>query len=292
MKLSGLPWIDALQACERAQRPCVLITVLGARGSTPRDSGSKMVVENGIVHGSIGGGELEHRAQRRARELLAGGDNAQCLENVPLGEKLGQCCGGSATLLFECFATARPALLLFGAGHVGRALAPLLATLPLRVTWVDTRVDAFPDPVPAGIHCQLADDPLDPVRAAAAATLYLVMTHQHPLDFAIVEAVLARGDAGFLGVIGSRSKWRRFRWRLEQRGYTAAQLDRVHCPVGLAAVPGKLPAEIAVSVAAQLIAHCHAVRAAPRVDIPGWKAVSRLVAESGAGSLLSDEQNV
>ncbi|MNP06306.1 hypothetical protein D3C76_982820 [compost metagenome] len=84
------------------------------------------------------------------------------------------------------------------------------------------------------------------------------MTHNHPLDYALAEAVLKRGDAGYLGMIGSQTKARRFRMRLEQRGYPAEAIASLHCPIGLAEVPGKRPLEVAISIAGQVIAHYHA----------------------------------
>jgi xanthine dehydrogenase accessory factor len=289
---SARHWGEAVSACVAAGEAYVLVTLLGTRGSTPRDSGSKMVITATACHGSIGGGELEYRAQARALALLEAGVDVQRLENVPLGEKLGQCCGGSTSLLFECFCAARLPVLLFGAGHVGRALAPLLATLPLRLTWIDSRAEAFPAALPAAVECRVVDELLDLLCTAPAGSAVLIMTHQHPLDFALTEAALRRGDASYIGLIGSHSKWRRFRLRLAQRGYSEAQLAAVHCPVGLPAVPGKLPAEIAVAVAAQLIAHYHALRGeAETASGPSWKAQQQLLGQTGVLAQLMDTDN-
>ena len=272
--MHGGHWCDWVRERESRGEAYVIATILGARGSTPRDSGTKMVVGAADFAGTIGGGELEYRAQARARELLAAGIAGQHLENYPLGEKLGQCCGGSASLLFECFVPDQPSVYLFGAGHVGRALAPLLAALPLRTHWVDARSDEFPAQLPEGVTTIRDEDPVRAVTGAPADSYFLIMTHQHPLDFALLEAVLRRGDAAYVGVIGSQSKARRFRLRLQHRGFDADTIARVHCPIGDPAVPGKQPAEIAVSVAAQLIAHYHARRGeVARAPGPSWKQV-------------------
>jgi xanthine dehydrogenase accessory factor len=265
-------WSERVAACERAGTPCVIVTVLGARGSTPRDAGTKMVVEPGVFTGTIGGGELEFRALARARELLGDAANGQRVEHFPLGEKLGQCCGGSVSLLFEVCVPDHLPVYLFGAGHVGRALAPILAALPLRLTWIDERADAFPPAVPEGVAVARDVDPVGIVATAPAGTAFVIMTHNHPLDYALAEAALRRSDAGFVGVIGSGSKARRFRLRLAHRGLPQARIDDLACPIGLAGVPGKQPAEIAVAVAGQLIAHYHASRPErPRNRGPGWK---------------------
>lgn len=278
-------WSDAVAACESAGLPYVIVTILGARGSTPRNSGTKMVVDRDGFAGTIGGGELEHRALQHARTLLLEGAPAQHVENFPLGEKLGQCCGGSVSLLFEAYAPQRLPTLLFGAGHVGRALAPLLASLPLDVQWIDERDAEFPEHRPARVNVQCDVDPLEVLEKAPVGAAYVIMTHNHPLDYALTEAALRRGDASFIGVIGSNSKARRFRLRLAHRGFAEEQIAAVHCPVGLREVPGKQPAEIAIAVAAQLITHYHSL--APGEDAvpgPSWKTLSAKLTDTAPGT--------
>ncbi|MBD9514812.1 xanthine dehydrogenase accessory protein XdhC [Pseudomonas sp. PDM22] len=250
-------WMEAIARLRDSAEPYVLITVIGVQGSTPRESGSKMLVTAGEAFDTIGGGHLEFAAIEHARQLLLAGKNSQALEHFPLGARLGQCCGGRASLLFECFAARGPQVVLFGAGHVGRALAPLLAGLPLRLEWVDSRAAEFPQTVPEGVRMRLLEEPEDAVHEAPPSSYFLVMTHNHPLDYAIAEAVLKRGDAGFLGMIGSRTKARRFQMRLEQHGYPQEVIAQMHCPIGLSEVPGKRPLEVAISVAAQVIARYH-----------------------------------
>ena len=272
-------WSETVRRCEERAEPYVIITVLGARGSTPRDSGTKMVVTVTDRVGTIGGGELEHRAVARATVMLTTGDTSQWVENYPLGEKLGQCCGGSTSLLFECFVPKVPTVLLFGAGHVGRALAPILAALPLRVRWVDQRSDEFPPVAPPNIRLHVDDDPLAVLASAPAAAYFVIMTHNHPLDYRLAEAALSRADAAYVGVIGSDSKARRFRLRLAHRGFGDADIAALHCPIGDDRVPGKEPAEIAVSVAAQLIAHYHSRSGDEnRGAGPGWKQLQATLA--------------
>jgi xanthine dehydrogenase accessory factor len=279
---SDAHWSEWVREYESCATPYVIVTILGARGSTPRDSGTKMVVSGTAFHGTIGGGVLEHQALLRAREMLSEGAAGQWVENYPLGEKLGQCCGGSTSLLFESFIPNDVPVFLFGAGHVGRALAPLLAALPMRVCWVDTRVQEFPESLPLGVRAEHPEDPLDIVAAAPNGSYFLIMTHQHPLDYALMERALRRDDAAYIGVIGSSSKARRFRLRLEHRGYAEGAIRSIHCPIGSADVPGKRPAEIAVSVAAELIAHYHARRDPPVASPgPGWKTLREHLARSG-----------
>jgi len=145
-------------------------------------------------------------------------------------------------------------LWLFGAGHVGRALAKVLAELPFEVTWLDSRFDGFPEDMPGGVRNVVAPRLADKVDDAPPAALFLVLTHSHQLDLEICDRVLGRGDFGFLGLIGSATKKARFLNALKGKGHTAAALERLVCPIGLAQVPGKQPMAIAISTAAQLLA--------------------------------------
>jgi xanthine dehydrogenase accessory factor len=147
----------------------------------------------------------------------------------------------------------RAHLLLFGAGHVGTAIVRALAHLPCHVTWVDQRDDMFPSRVPANVSVEACDQPEALVDAAPANASYLVMTHSHALDQRLTEAIMARADVGWFGLIGSKTKRRQFEHRLLARGVDAARIDTMVCPIGLAGIANKAPAVIAASVCAQLL---------------------------------------
>ncbi len=253
-------------------RPAVLVEVEQARGSVPRDAGTRMLVAAEAVAGSIGGGHLELQAIEQAREQLTGPPGPAVRREVVLGPALGQCCGGALRLRFErlveahlgAWPAAAPlfALQLHGAGHVGRAIARLLAGLDVAVDWIDEREAEFPASLPGA--CGSADWPahirrlaVDAVEAEVAQAqpggFYLVLTHSHALDLRIVEAILRRGDFAYLGLIGSATKRARFVHRLEQRGLAADLLARLVCPIGVPGIPGKEPEVIAVAVVAQLL---------------------------------------
>jgi xanthine dehydrogenase accessory factor len=155
----------------------------------------------------------------------------------------------ATTDLVERLQPALTPLWLFGAGHVGSALVPVLAALPFRVTWVDGREAAFPAAVPATVSMLWSDAPEAEVAAAPPAAFYLVMTHSHDLDYAIVRAILER-DFAWAGLIGSATKRRRFAQRLARQGVLG--FTRFTCPIGIAGIESKLPGAIAVAVAAQL----------------------------------------
>jgi xanthine dehydrogenase accessory factor len=157
------------------------------------------------------------------------------------------------TWWIETIREASRPLMLFGAGHVGQAVASALAPLPFSVRWIDSREGVFPGGLPASIRAVRADDPAAEVARADADCIYVVMTHSHQLDEDICLQVLRRGDFAWLGLIGSATKRRRFVHRLEQRGAEPAALERLVCPIGLAGIRGKQPATIALSLAAQLM---------------------------------------
>lgn len=355
-------WFRILLACRRDAESAVLVTVASARGSVPREPGTRMVVTARRQHGTIGGGHLELQAVGIARDLLAGGSIA-ALRRFSLGASLGQCCGGLVNLMFEavppsasqaCWldaverhrrdgepcmlvsgagrasalgalvvsagachgtlgdpdtdAAARalalrmlaegaatrlapltaggplylcaPAqgpvgdIVLFGAGHVGQALVRILAGLSCRITWVDERAECFPAEVPSNVRIEVSDAPPAEVAAARPGSLFLVMTHSHPLDQALAEAILRRGDYGYFGLIGSMPKRRQFERRLAARGIAPDALARMVCPIGIPGIVSKEPAAIAVAVAAQLL---------PLLE--RWPAASAGVAPAAADAL-------
>lgn len=245
-------WIAVLHQLREKRQSCVLITVLNERGSVPRNSGSKMVVTPDETFLTIGGGHLEYLCTAQARDMLQKGQQSPHSEEFSLGARLGQCCGGMTTILFEPLLQAQPMVQVYGAGHVGQAVVSLLATLPCHISWIDSRPHQFTN-VPPGVNVMQPDDPLDCVALASPDSYFIVMTHHHPLDLALCEAILKRGDFRYAGVIGSQTKAQRFRYRLEGKNIADDQLARLRCPMGLPDVKGKLPAEIAVAIAGEII---------------------------------------
>jgi xanthine dehydrogenase accessory factor len=251
----------------QAGTPAVLVQVGDTRGSVPREAGTRMLVSAHEVAGTVGGGHLELQAIGVARDMLACGDTVPQSVHYPLGPALGQCCGGTMTLCFERLSDAHLVqwprvapmfhLQLYGAGHVGRAIARLLADLPVQVDWLDERQKEFPLSLGAGwpphIRPLAGEGIEDEVKQAPAGACYLVMTHRHDLDLRITEAVLRRGDFRWFGLIGSRTKKQRFVHRLLERGVSSAAIDRMVCPVGVPGIGGKEPEVIAVAVVAQLL---------------------------------------
>jgi xanthine dehydrogenase accessory factor len=293
-----------------------LISVVGAAGSVPRESGARIVLRpDGGFYGSIGGGRLEYEAIDEARAALAAGRGKARFRDWPLGPNLGQCCGGLVKTLTETFdaddlatvqrfqeaekagafetvsrvddagriirvlavpgaaggqmETAMPtfgkmpfrerfgevtsSVLLFGAGHVGRAVVLALAPLPFTVRWIDSRPDQFPQLVPQNVAPVWTDAATLELTQAPRDALVVVMTHSHALDFDITVAALRRRTFDFVGLIGSETKRARFASFARQMGVGESELDRLVCPIGITEIKGKEPAVIAAALAAQLL---------------------------------------
>ena len=247
-------WIRALAELDSQGTPGILITVIEERGSTPRNAGAKMVVTTDAQFDTIGGGHLEYKVIKLARQMLEDNQHEPRLERFSLGASLGQCCGGATTVLLEPMGTDVKEIAVFGAGHVGQALIPVLASLPCRIRWIDQREDIFPEHIPQGVTKIVNEFPVDEVEDLPTNSYFIVMTHNHQLDQQLSEKILARDDFSYFGLIGSATKRKKFEHRLTAKGFSRKQLDKMTCPMGIPEVKGKLPAEIAVAVAAEFIA--------------------------------------
>jgi xanthine dehydrogenase accessory factor len=318
----------ALQRVE-ANEPTALVTVVEALGSTPRESGARMLVGEAWLSGTIGGGNLEWLATDQARRLLRQGERDYAVQDYPLGPLLSQCCGGRVRLLLErvdqdslewlgaadqalrdgrAFALEtefgtrgltrtvvfaedqwtgwlptspirlisrsgdadrraipqagdklverieayRPTVTVFGAGHVGLALARSFAPLPFRLAMFDIRPEA------ARPEVKVLDEAALVAQAGQPADFVLIMTHSHELDYRLTYAALGAGG-GYVGLIGSATKRARFLSRLRGDGVAETDIARLVCPIGLATLKSKAPEVIAVSVAADLLQRIEAV---------------------------------
>lgn len=257
----SLEWIEKLSELRRQRKPCAVVVVTGVRGSGPRDAGARMVVADGrLAWGTIGGGNLEKLAIEHATDLIGRGERASESVAYPLSERAGQCCGGEVTLFFETYPWSRRRVTIFGAGHVAQALGGLAPWLCADVVLVDGRsVEELQPPLPSERPYEVSfiDAPEGEVDALPDGSLVVVMTHSHALDLEIVIRALKHGKLAYIGLIGSERKWARFRARLEQRGFSADQIARVRCPIGVGARgavgSSKEPTAIALATAAELL---------------------------------------
>ncbi len=259
--------LDGFLAKLVTQSAC-LVTVHATRGSVPREQGAWMAVFADEVMGTVGGGQLEFQAIAQARSQLNEALPSTSFRYA-LGPNLGQCCGGEVHLMFELVrqlhidelrarlkVALRP-VALFGGGHVGKALVQVLANLPFDVTWIDSRDEIFPPGLPAQVRCEHSDPVQAAVAVLGAGSQVVIMSFSHAEDLDVVAACLLRqrgkGDLAFIGLIGSKTKWARFRHQLEARGFSQEELSLVTCPIGVDGITSKLPEVIAVAVAAQLL---------------------------------------
>ena len=302
--LSAESWLCQVLDYLRHGTQCVLVTIVEAKGSTPRNVGAQMIVAVDGIWQTIGGGALEFDLMARARAMLinsGSGAWSRELVRVTLGPDMGQCCGGSLSLLLEKFRPSEEPLLksiaaaadvksrlvhpfvdsislrlaesfeqsnqsqivlpidyrqvplfIYGAGHVGRAVAPKLLGLSFDIFLVDVAASRFPANDDNAVSHVVAKQPEIIAARAPADSAHLVMTHDHALDEAICFAILSREEFGFLGLIGSKTKKTRFFRRFRRAGIAPQMLERVVCPIGIAEINGKAPNMVAVSVAAQL----------------------------------------
>lgn len=268
-----MDWVAAVERLRRDRRAGVLVTLVTVRGHSPREAGAKMVVAAEGSWGSIGGGNLEATAVERARTMLTRPTGIPELFTLALNDRAPvehgqQCCGGEVTVLLEPLAVV-PAVAVFGIGHVGLELARILARHDLELHLVDSRAGqlaprrlaVLDDPV-ARVHVHHAPVPELVLGEVPRGTHVLVMTHDHAEDAALCDAALRCAHLGSIGLIGSSAKWRRFEQRLAAEGHSAADLARIHTPIGLPGITGKDPATVAVSIAAELVRVFEAERAA------------------------------
>ena len=284
-------------------RTCVMVSVVSTEGSTPREVGARMIVTPEGFHGTIGGGTLEWKALAAAQAML-GKPPAVTTMVQSLGPDLGQCCGGRVRLAFESFdqtnldsvqefaareergpydisnriagipltehfGERRRDVIIFGAGHVGRALMLALAPLPYNVTLADPRSDQLPRAVPTNVSAT-ADDPVALASAAPEGAFVFIMSHSHTLDLAISDAALRNPRIARTALIGSATKRARFERRLREAGVDATRISALICPIGIAGIRSKHPSEIAASVAAQIIILDEELRAG-RDEAPSLK---------------------
>jgi xanthine dehydrogenase accessory factor len=240
-----------------AGREFALATVVATGGSSPRGIASKMLIlPDGETSGSVGGGRLEKFVLADAAEALASGKSIlkqYRLETEHEGG-IGMICGGNVDVFIEVHPAART-LLICGGGHVGLALSHAAAQAGLPVTVIDPR-EEYADPArfPAGTRVIHANpESMEAASAVNENTYAIITTHTHELDFAALRNLLRRG-AAYVGMIGSRRKIKTIMTKLKEEGFEDGELAQVHTPIGID-IGAETPAEIAVSILAEIIRH-------------------------------------
>ncbi len=248
-------------------KQAALVRMVSVRGSSPREEGTWMLVAEGACYGTVGGGHLEYMAIDEARVLLAKPGETKLLD-VPLGPEIGQCCGGRVKLtiaqvddttraeLIQAEVAERqayPDVYLFGAGHVGRALCDAFALLPVHPIVVDSRAEEM------ALISDTTDKLLTPVpedvaRKAAPGSVFIILTHDHSLDFLIACEALVRGDAAYVGMIGSHTKRATFESWCRKSSEVKVDPSKLVCPIGARESKDKRPEVIAAFVVAEVMA--------------------------------------
>jgi xanthine dehydrogenase accessory factor len=250
---------EQLVTLERAGTAFVLVTLVQSLGSTPQDTGAKMLVTTGGLHaGTVGGGRVEAQAIAVAQEMLAKAGPAAArprFESWTLKKDVGMTCGGAVKLYFEPHPAGGAAwtIAIFGAGHIAQALLPVLTPLPCAIQVFDQR-SAWLERLPHARNVSVAqhEDLAAVVDTLPDDAFVLCMTQGHKTDRPILLRALTTRKFPFLGVIGSDAKAAVLRRELVAEGLSAEQAAQFHCPVGLDFGTNH-PHEIALSIAAQLL---------------------------------------
>lgn len=234
-------------------------------GSSPRNSDTEMFISETDTLGTIGGGQLEYLVINHSKKMLAENIKKDILK-ISLGPEIGQCCGGKVEVslleMYEkdkCLALNRfdkkdknlPHVYVMGAGHVGRALALQLQHLPVRCVLIDSRVDELAK-CSADVETRLSAIPEEDIKSAPRGSAYVILTHDHALDFILCGAALDRHDAKYVGMIGSKTKKVKFK-KWYQVNYDNKLIRDFICPIGNVKNQDKRPSIIASSVTAEVI---------------------------------------
>ena len=250
-------WIQQLRRTQNDCRSTAQSITMATRCEGNSDVGRLLQID-GTATGSLGSDLADREAKRQLRQLPAG--------STALINAIDGVAGG---VLLESLALPAPAVVLFGAGHVGTALVKTLAPLHIAIDWVDNRPGIFPESLPPLVRAIATRSPEAQVTKAVPMSCFLVMTHQHPLDFRLIVAIFRRGDFAFCGLIGSASKRLRAERQLRNAGIGAAIVSqRLTCPIGIGDIRSKQPAAIAITVAAQLLQVRESLETASQAEPP------------------------
>lgn len=251
--------IALMRELREARKPFVLATLVASRGHSPQNVGAKLVVtETGLAGGTIGGGKVEARAITEAQAMLAvaGADPKEpeaVLRRWNLQRDVGMSCGGEVEIFFECFGVRDWTIAVCGAGHVAQKLVPLLLTMDCRVVCIDPRADWLAKLPDAERLTKIETEDMASAAAALSShAFFALMTQGHGYDLPILTRILTERMPPFIGVIGSAAKASTLRRELHEAKVSADRIERLRCPLGLG-IGANDPAEIAVSVAAQLL---------------------------------------
>ena len=273
---NGKPeWVAAAAENEQNNTRTLLVSRTPPTSFPHSPCTGKMLFTTSSATGTLGDNNLDELASAKAATLLSSPRTGETVLLHSLVETQSTLPDTTDVLLYEEISPCDFQIVLFGAGHVGRALVNALTeATACRITWVDSRAGQFPDNLPYNVEPRLTDDPAGEAAGLSDGAYCLVMTHSHELDQDLCEALLQRNGFAFLGLIGSATKRRRFIHRLKDKGMDDEQLARLTCPIGIPGIEAKEPGVIALAVAAQLLKIKSADDADRSPDKSALKAVS------------------
>ena len=228
-----------------------VVTMVDGKGSTPQDTGSRMIISaDDLLFGTIGGGKIEAHCIKTARELLT--DNSKVDKQFfkwNLQRDIGMTCGGEVSMFFEVHRSVhRWNIIIFGAGHVSQELTRTLSRLECDITVIDHRKQWL-DKLENNVSKVNLDSPKDYVEKIKNTDFVILMTMGHSSDLPILAEILKNKDQPYLGVIGSKAKRNVIEKELIELGIESTDFI---CPIG-ENIGTNSPREIAISITAQLL---------------------------------------
>ena len=241
--------------------------LISTEGSVPRDTGTFMLITPKYLFGSIGGGQLEYSVIQKAKKFLNENEiiNNEII-NIPLGPSIGQCCGGYAQVKITKYDNGLQSLkneklkinkldnlYIFGAGHIGQKLSSKSVDLDFNVHLIDSRNEYLKIQNKKEITPIFTTYPWMLIKNLPKRSYYIVLTHSHDYDFKIINEILNLNTFQFIGLIGSKTKRKRFINRLVKLGHNQYLINKIECPIGFKNIISKKPGEIAISIIARLL---------------------------------------
>ena len=240
--------------------------LISTEGSVPRNKGTIMLISKNHIFGSIGGGKLEFNIINHAKKLLNKKIFKEEIINIPLGPTIGQCCGGYVQVKLSKHVSGKDSfsnekfiynkldnLYIFGAGHIGKELSSKSIDLDFHVNLIDSRQDYLKIIKNKKITNIYAQYPWLLIKNLPKNSYFIILTHSHDFDLNIINEILKLDNFKFLGLIGSKTKIKRFESRLIKFGHKKSLIDKIECPIGLKSIDSKKPAEIAISIIARIL---------------------------------------
>ncbi len=259
----NLSFFEKAAELSHAGIPFGVVTMVASRGSAPQDPGAKAIVtREGLEWGTVGGGKVEAKAILHLQEKLTCiGEEKKSSAPIPefltwnLQRDVGMSCGGEVSFLFETFTPETWTIAVFGAGHVAQMLVRQLLMLSAKVICIDTRSEWL-DRMPKDsrkLELRVVESLAEEVANIPTDAFCVVMTRGHATDMPVLEALLKRGSPPYVGVIGSKVKGIKIRSELKELGFATNQIETLRCPMGIDIDNRNDPAEIGISIAAELI---------------------------------------